>query len=156
MRRWLPFLLSFAMLSTGCPTARQASAPSQTESTSLESRCLAYHLEHHHEDEQAAKVAGEVEFTGYRILVGHVEVGEALVGIKVVSQKTVWFGCGVDGWWESAGRDVDWQERWSNTKDGWVFDGRVGNPVGLFICQPDGIMSLEEMSRTSSGTEQRR
>jgi len=95
----------------------------------LESTCLSYHLDHHLQDEQMAfnttgKVS-EVEFTGYRISVCHVENGEALVGIKVESHK--YLGNGPRLKWASQKPDVDWdwQERWRKTKDGWVFIERA-------------------------------
>ncbi len=119
------------MLSLGCSTARQASTPSQTESYALKLRCLVYHHEHHHEDEEARQCTGLVEFTGYRISILQAEAGEALVGIKVVSHKNLqnkwlYVGDGQDIQLESEERDVDWQERWHKTKDGWAFVERVG------------------------------
>jgi hypothetical protein len=100
----------------------------------LESRCLSYHLEHHEDDELAAKVHDGTEFTGYRISVAKVEVGEALVGIKVVSQKPrVYIGHPGAQW---VGTEAeDWQERWRRTKDGWVFVERVSKPAGIIIIR---------------------
>ena len=100
----------------------------------LELWCLSYHVKHHHEDEQAAKVAGLVEFTGYRISVARVDAGEALVGIQVVSQKSLYHGVH-PGRWACTEERADWQERWHSTKDGWILIEQLGvrPPVGIWI-----------------------
>ena len=136
MKRWLPVLLSVFMLSIGCSTTQQASVPSEQELSTLESTCLSYHLEHHEDDEQLAfhttgKVA-EVEFTGYRISICHVEAGEALVGIKVESHKYIGNGPRL-AWASRTDVDWDWQERWRKTKDVWVFIELVNKPNWILI-----------------------
>jgi hypothetical protein len=103
----------------------------KTPQQELEALCTSYHLEHHHEDEQVANVAGAVEFTGYRISVGHVEAGEAVVGIKVASLKYISHVHVPQ--LVPTNPDRDWQERWRKTKDGWVFIERLSEPGWIVI-----------------------
>jgi len=96
----------------------------------LESACLAFHRDHHLEDEQAGGVAGLVEFTGYQVASMHVEAGETVVGIKVVGQKSLAHGAQ----WASVG-NADWQERWRSGDDGWVLVGRMSRPSGIAVVR---------------------
>jgi hypothetical protein len=101
----------------------------KTPQQELESQCVSYHLGHHREDERAADAEGCVEFNGYKVSVGRITNGEAVVGIKVTSQKHVDPTCQC----QSAERDADWQERWLSTTNGWVFAERLTKPAGLKI-----------------------
>jgi hypothetical protein len=97
----------------------------------LESVCASYHLAHHQEDEQDADTVGCVEFNGYKVSVEHITNGEAVVGIKVTSQKRVDLHCG----WTSTKQNADWQERWRSTTNGWVIVERLSQPVGIKIIR---------------------
>jgi hypothetical protein len=121
--------------------ASHSAPPSESDWRDLESRCRAYHLEHHREDEQAAGVLGQVELMDYTTSVVQALAGEALVKVEIVAQKSL-LAKGLATLSYLLPGCLCWQERWSLTKDGWVFVECVDRRGGG-VLYTDGVLDTD-------------